>query len=234
MTLRNNGRSVSWLRTWWSTHSIVVPLQPSTYWPLMNKPVLKDVLPLYTSVFHSWEKISGMVQARNEVDSTCKTQWMRNVGCAEDLSYIAPSVWNRFQFRSNTAETDLILISSAKPHFMNAIIRPMKTTRALKFKFGTSLPLAEYLQHRRTISLYNAESLISFRRSQFPSLSPPHRWFRWCDFSMLWMCCRGPSDLDRRTMQTRFDAWCPSCIKQGRKLHYTDYRTSSIAFLDFL
>ena len=43
-----------------TTHSIVLPLLPSTYWPLMNKPVLKEVLPLYTGVSHSYENDPGM------------------------------------------------------------------------------------------------------------------------------------------------------------------------------
>ena len=51
-----------YLKTRRTAHSIVVPLRPSTNWPLMNKPVLKDVLPLYTSVSHLRENMPGMVQ----------------------------------------------------------------------------------------------------------------------------------------------------------------------------
>ena len=52
----------NWNITTRTAYSIVVPLWPSTYWPLMNRPVLKEVFPLYTSVSHSRENISGMVQ----------------------------------------------------------------------------------------------------------------------------------------------------------------------------
>ena len=41
---------------------MVLPLTPSTYWPLINKPVLKDVLPLYTGVSHSYENDPGMLK----------------------------------------------------------------------------------------------------------------------------------------------------------------------------
>ena len=40
---------------------MVLPFWPSTNWPPMNKPVLKDVSPLCTSVSHLCENMAGMV-----------------------------------------------------------------------------------------------------------------------------------------------------------------------------
>jgi hypothetical protein len=51
----------------------------------MNKPVLKDVLPLYTSVSHSRENIFGMVQTAENEDSVCVDESTKQkrptVGC---------------------------------------------------------------------------------------------------------------------------------------------------------
>ena len=57
-----------------STHSQVFPSTPSTCLPPMNRPVLKDVLPLYTGVSKLYSKTCGILNVMKEVRRR-KTEW---------------------------------------------------------------------------------------------------------------------------------------------------------------
>lgn len=54
-----DNRSKIWVQS--RPYSMVVPSEPSTNWPLMKIPVLKETLPLKAGVSNSWVKTDGMM-----------------------------------------------------------------------------------------------------------------------------------------------------------------------------
>jgi hypothetical protein len=53
------------------TNSMVVLLDPSTNWPLMYRPVGKEVFPVNKGVFHSCEKVVGIGRVWSDQGWSC-------------------------------------------------------------------------------------------------------------------------------------------------------------------